>query len=89
MTDVTLTPEYIATIRDEINALLPEDLRVDDRWRVCIMVDSDGSRLETLYLNAPSAGDPEGGISSVVSAQLAVMDKHPDLYMQVECGITR
>ena len=84
-----LTPEYIASIRAELNALLPEGLQADDFWAIETYKDSEGSNGETLRLRVPGAGNTIEGVEAVVDAELRLMQTHPELYLEVRSITTR
>ena len=89
MTDVPLSPEYIASIRAEVDALLaPSGLKTDDYWCVTTSTRSTGWRTVGLYLNVPRAGNTMSGIEAVVDAECAMNRRVDKFWLELTCGLT-
>ena len=82
-----LTPAYIAAICDEVNALLPDGLRVSEQWRAVVSVDWDGKRLEVLHLGVPDGWHKSEVMEAIVDADIAVNDRHPEVLIEVHAGM--
>lgn len=70
---ITITTEAIATIRAELNALLPEIVYLDDYWQVEAGINSDGEGWESLILYYVG----RSADIDVVNAQIAVGELYP------------
>ena len=84
-----LTPEYVAVIRAEVAAALPEGMRLLDHWRAVTSTDWDGKELEeleVLHLGVSGAGDTIAGIEALVEVDMAANDKHPEFFLDLHPG---
>jgi hypothetical protein len=88
--ELPLSPEYIASIRAEVNELLdPHGLQADESWRVIVETNSDRRQAISLRLSVPCSADILGSVHAIIEAEDLMNQRHGGFWLFLSASYTR